>query len=111
MDRKIEKAIKEAESSSRELILEFINILNSAEPTAEAYEKAFDRWAEARFELEKLSLSIGIGEFQFKYSVYEKTQKIQQEEKDKKLLLTGQDNKLLRSLKIIPPGEEPKDEQ
>src|SRR3989344_773755 len=106
MDRKIEKAVKEAELASRDLIQQFISILNTAEPNEDSYNKVFNKWIESKLELEKLGLKMGIGEFEFKYSVYKKIQNSQQTKNAKKLSLTAQDKKLLKSLKIIPPDEE-----
>jgi len=105
MNEKIEKAIKKAESASRELILEFISILNSAQPNEETYEKAFNEWAEATLELRRLGLNVVIGEFEFKYKVYQKTVETSKKQ-NKKPLLTKEDNNFLESLKIIPPGKE-----
>lgn len=113
MDRKIEKAIEAARLATKDLLQEFISILNSAVPNEEAYKKAFEKWVETRLELEKLCLSIAIGEFEFKYSVYQKTIKTPKKDRMKKplIVITNEDEHFLESLKIIPPGKEPKDEQ
>ena len=107
MDRKIEEAIKKLESASRELIEEFICILNKAQPDQEKYEKRFEKWVEAKLELEQLGMSMGIGEFEFKYTVYDDIQA--EIPKRKKILpITQEDNKFLKSLKIkqIKPANE-----
>lgn len=103
MDRKIEKAIEDFRLTTKELIQEFISTLNNAQSGEIEYQKLTNKWFKAKTKLENLGLSMAIKDFEFKYIVY---QKPNQSTPTKKMELTAQDNKLLKSLKIIPPDEE-----
>ena len=106
MDRKLEKAIEETRLATKELLQEFIGVLNNTVSKEEKYQQVLERWFKARSELENLGASMAIGEFEFKYSVYKKILERENLKNQKKLSLSDIDNKFLRSLKIIPPNDE-----
>lgn len=111
MEKKHEKAIENLRLATQDLIQDFMNTLNNAQSEEDIYQKKINRWIKAKTELEKLNLSMTIKEFEFGYAVYQKIFKPPNTKRGGILSLNAQDNKILRSLKIIPPDDEEKNKK